>query len=98
VLIDNTSPEQIVSFYREAHPLASDSDRDQVREALKRVTSLELLLAEGSKGILYLEGTMDFDLLEAWATVLDHTFKQWFSALPFWHNNQGRSPKEARAH
>ena len=24
--------------------------------------------------------------------------KQWFSSLPFWHNNQGRSPKEARAH
>jgi hypothetical protein len=98
VLIDNTSPEQIVSFYREPHPLASDSDRDQVREALKRVTSLELLLAENAKGILYLEGTTDFDLLKAWATVLDHPLRQWFSGLPFWHNNQGRSPKEARAH
>ncbi len=98
VLIDNTSPEQIVSFYREPHLLASDSDRDQVREALKRVTSLELLLAENSKGILYLEGTTDFDLLKAWATVLDHPLAQWFNHLPFWHNNQGRSPKEARAH
>jgi hypothetical protein len=98
VLIDNTSPEQIVSFYREPHPLASDGDRNQVREALKRVTSLELLLAEGAKGILYLEGTTDFDLLKAWATVLDHPLKQWFSQLPFWHNNLGRSPKEARSH
>jgi hypothetical protein len=98
VLIDNTSPEQIVSFYRVPHPLASDSDRDQVREALKRVTSLELLLAENSQGILYLEGTTDFDLLKAWASVLDHPLKQWFNGLPFWHNNQGRSPKEARAH
>ena len=98
VLIDNTSPEQIVSFYREPHPLALDSDRDQVREALKRVTSLELLLAENAKGILYLEGTTDFDLLKAWATVLHHPLEQWFSRLPFWHNNQGRSPKEARAH
>jgi len=98
VLIDSTSPEQIVSFYREPHPLASDSDRDQVREALKRVTSLELLSAENAKGILYLEGTTDFDLLKAWASVLDHPLKQWFSGLPFWHNNQGRSPKEARAH
>jgi len=98
VLIDNTSPEQIVSFYRAPHPLASDSDRDQVREALKRVTSLELLLAENAQGILYLEGTTDFDLLKAWATILDHPLKQWFNSLPFWHNNQGRSPKEARAH
>ena len=98
VLIDSTSPEQIVSFYREPHPLASDSDRDQVREALKRVTSLELLMAENAKGILYLEGATDFDLLKAWATALDHPLAKWFSSLPFWHNNQGRSPKEARAH
>jgi AAA domain, putative AbiEii toxin, Type IV TA system len=98
VLIDNTSPEQIVSFYRQPHPLASDSARDQVREALKRVTSLELLLAENAKGILYLEGTTDFDLLKAWASVLNHPMEQWFNNLPFWHNNQGRNPKEARAH
>ncbi|MBI4027996.1 MAG: ATP-binding protein [Verrucomicrobia bacterium] len=98
VLIDTTSPRQIVSFYREPHPLASEGDRDQVREALKRVTSLELLLAENAKGILYLEGNSDFDLLNAWAEVLDHPLKEWFKSLPFWHNNQGRNPKEARAH
>jgi len=98
VLIDSTSPSQIVSFYRDPHALASESDRDQVREALKRVTSLELLLAENSDGILYLEGTTDFDLLKAWAGVLDHRLREWFASLPFWHNNQGRSPKEARAH
>ena len=98
VLIDNTSPRQIVSFYSQPHPLATDSDRDQVREALKRVTSLELLLAEDSPGILYVEGTTDFDLLKAWAEVVDHPLKAWFQTLPFWHNNQGRNPREARAH
>ncbi|MCC5840513.1 MAG: AAA family ATPase [Opitutales bacterium] len=98
VLIDNTSPSQIVSFYREPHTLASDADRDQVREALKRVTSLELLLAGNAPGILYLEGLTDFDLLKAWATVLDHPLQEWFATLPFWQNNHGRNPKEARAH
>jgi len=98
VLIDTTNPRQIVSFYRQPHPLASENDRDQVREALKRVTSLELLLAESANGIVYLEGNTDFDLLKAWAELLDHPLKQWFKSSPFWHNNQGRSPKEARAH
>lgn len=98
VLIDNTGPDQIVSFYREPHALTSEHDRDQVREALKRVTSLELLLAEISKGILYLEGTTDFDLLQAWADALKHPLADWFKSQPFWHNNQGRNPKEARAH
>ncbi|MFZ4396037.1 MAG: ATP-dependent nuclease [Kiritimatiellia bacterium] len=98
VLIDTTNPSQIVSFYREPHPLATESDRDQVREALKRATSLELLLAESARGIVYLEGNTDFDLLKAWAEVLDHPLKGWFKSLPFWHNNQGRNPKEARDH
>jgi len=98
VLIDSTSPSQIISFYREPHPLASEADRDQVREALKRVSSLDLLLAENSGGVLYLEGTTDFDLLKAWADVLDHPIKAWFDGLPFWQNNQGRNPKEARSH
>ena len=98
VLIDSTSPRQILSFYRDPHPLASEGDRDQVREALKRVTSLDLLLAENSKGILYLEGNTDFDLLKAWAQVMEHPLSQWFKLLPFWNNNQGRNPKEARAH
>jgi len=98
VLIDNTSPRQILSFYREPHPLASDVDRDQLREALKRVSSLELLMLENARGILYLEGNTDFDLLKAWADVIDHPIKAWFDSLPFWQNNKGRDPKEARAH
>lgn len=98
VLIDSTSPSQIVSFYREPHRLASEADRDQVREALKRVSSLDLLLAENACGVLYVEGTTDFDLLKAWASVLDHPIREWFGNLPFWQNNQGRNPREARAH
>lgn len=98
VLIDSTSPSQIVSFYRKPHPLATDAARAQVREALKRVSSLDLLLAENAKGILYLEGTTDFDLLKAWAEALNHPLKKWFEELPFWQNNQGRDPKEAAAH
>lgn len=98
VLIDNTSPRQILSFYREPHPLASEVDRSQLREALKRVNSLELLLLENAKGILYVEGSTDFDLLKAWTSVLNHPLKQWFMDLPFWQNNKGRNPKEARAH
>ncbi len=98
VLIDSTSPSQIISFYRKPHRLESESGREQVREALKRVSSLDLLLAENAKGILYLEGTTDFDLLKAWADILDHPLKEWFGKLPFWQNNQGRNPKETRSH
>lgn len=98
VLIDATSPEQIISFYRKPHRLLSDIDRDQIREALKRLTATDILLVEQAKGVLYVEDATDFDLLKAWANVLNHPLSAWFNKTPFWHSNQGRNPREARAH
>lgn len=99
VIVDSTSPGQILSFYREPHPLVSDTERDQVREALKRITAMDILLAEPSPGVLYVEGETDFNLLKAWARVLNHVLSEkWFERFPFWHNNQGRNPRESRAH
>lgn len=98
VLIHSTSPQHILSFYDKPHPLSSKSDRDRVREALKRVTSLDLLLAEEAKGVVYFEGTTDFDLLKTWARTLEHPLDAWFSASPFWKDNHGRQSKDAKNH
>ena len=99
VLIDDTSPERILSFYGTPHQLLQGTQRDQVREALKRLTAMDILLAESSKGVLYLEGETDFNLLRAWAKVLKHPlYDKWFTHSPFWHSNQGRNPAEAKAH
>jgi len=99
VLVDGTSPEMILSFYRKPHRLLSDVEREQVREPLRRLTATEILLAEQSPGVLYVEGETDFNLLRAWARVLGHrTYDKFFKDAPFWHSNQGRHPREARAH
>jgi hypothetical protein len=98
VLIDGTSPEMILSFYKKPHLLLNDVGRDQVREALKRLTAMDLLLSEQSRAVLYVEGETDFNLLKAWARVLNHPSRTWFEATPFWHNNQGRNPREAKNH
>ena len=98
VLIDSTSPQHILSFYDKPHPLSSKSERDRVREALKRVTSLDLLLAEKAKGLIYLEGSTDFDLLRTWARILKHPLDRWFSGMPFWKDNRGRQAKDANHH
>jgi hypothetical protein len=99
VLIDGTSPERILSFYGKPHPLMQEHERDEVREALKRLTAMDILLAEGDRRILYVEGETDFNLLRAWAKVLNHAlYKHWFADKPFWHPNQGRKPQEAKGH
>ena len=97
VLVDGTSPERVLSFFDRPHRLIADTEREQVREALKRLTSLDILLAEQSPGILYVESGIDLNLLREWARVLEHPAYR-FLAEPFWHSNQGRHPREARAH
>jgi predicted ATPase len=99
VLIDGTSPDRIMSFYKSPHRLVEDTERDQVREALKRLTAMDLLLAEDTNGILYIEGEDDFNLLKSWAKVLKHRlYEKWFARVPFRHCNKGSNPKEARTH
>ncbi|MDA8239706.1 MAG: AAA family ATPase [Nitrospiraceae bacterium] len=98
VLINSTSPEMILSLYGKPHCLLHDIERQQVAEALKRLTAIDVLLSEQSPGILYVEGESDFNLLKAWAEVLKHPLYDWFMRKPFWHSMQGRQPKEARGH
>jgi len=98
VLIDGTAPERILSFYRKPHLLIDESQKDQIMEAIKRLPSMDILSAEHSAGVLYVEGETDLDLLKAWARVLDHPLYKWMSENAFWHSNQGRHPKEARGH
>jgi predicted ATPase len=99
VLIDGTSPDRIMSFFKDPHRLSVDTERDQVREALKRLTAMDILLADDSQGVLYVEGESDLNLLKSWAKVLKHPlYEKWFLKTPFWHSNKGRNPQEARAH
>lgn len=99
VILEATSPNKIVSFYGpKPHVLVNDVERDQVREALKRITALDLLLAEEAKAVIYVEDETDFNLLRAWARVLEHPCQEWFDKRPFYHPIRGRNPREARGH
>jgi hypothetical protein len=98
ILIDGTNTEQILSFYREPHLLLNDTERAQIREAIKRLPATDIMLAEEADGILYVEGESDFNLLRAWARILEHPVYDWMTQTPFWHSNRGRNPVEAKGH
>jgi len=97
VLIDNTPADKILTFFRRPHRLEQDWQRDQVREALKRLTSLEIVSADQSSGILYTENESDLKIMREWASVLSHEALT-FLKEPFWRPNHGRNPKEAGGH
>jgi len=97
IILEDTDAEQILSFYGEPHRLAIDTQKDQVREALKRLSSLDILAAENRRNILYVEDESDFKILAALARVCAHEFCK-FADQPFFNAIHGRNVSEARAH
>ena len=97
VVLGSTPPDRVISFLGKPHRLVSKSERDQVREAMGMLTTLDLLLVEQGQAVLYCEGQSDFDILRAWAVVLEHPARV-FLEEPFFHAIGGRSPKDAREH
>lgn len=63
IILEDTGPENILSFYGRPHRLAVETHRDQVREALKRLSSLDILAAENRQHILYVEDESDSKIL-----------------------------------
>ncbi len=96
VIIDNTAFNKIISFYTKPHKLIHDTERDEVREALKRLTPMDILQSE-RKNVLYVENNSDFDILWAWVKILDHPLKKWFS-YPYYISLKGNHPSTAKDH
>jgi len=98
IILEDTGAERILSFYGPPHRLAIDTQRDQVREALKRLSSLDILAAENGQNILYVGDESDFKILTEFARVLKHHGFLRFAASPFVYPIHGRDVREARAH
>jgi len=97
VILQSSSCEDVLSLYGRPHRLLVDVEREQIREALKRLSALDIVLVEQENGVLYTEGGTDLDILREWARVCKHPVLR-FLERPLWHNVVGRNPREARAH
>ncbi len=96
VLIDNTPANKIISFYNEPRILLKNIERNQVREALKKLSSMDITMSE-EKFILYIENESDLNILQAWAKVLKHeAYKKLINGFNF--SLRGRKPSEASGH
>ena len=98
VVLDATEPDRVLGFFGKApRALAGRDERDQLREALKRVTTTDLLLGRDVGAVLYVEGETDEKILREWARTLDHRARAFFDRA-FVHWLGGRSLREATAH
>lgn len=98
VILDSTDPTQVISFIGDSpRPLHHPSDRNQLREALKRVTTTDILLGKEIGAILYVEGSTDEKILAEWARVLGHSTQRFFNR-PFIYRLEGNRIKDADDH
>ena len=98
VVLDATEPARVIGLFgEEPRALDSETERDQLREALKRVTTTDLLLGKEAGAVLYVESETDERILKEWARILDHPAQRFFER-PFVHWLGGRSLHEAKAH
>lgn len=98
VILDATEPTRVVGFFG-AGPrlLATRQQRDRLRDALRRITTTEMLLARDRGSVLYVENESDEDILREWARILDHPTLT-FLRRAFVHRLKSRNLKEARSH
>ncbi len=97
IVLEDTEPQSVISLYGKPHHLNIDIERDQVREALKRLSTLDILHAESGRDVLYVEDESTFKILGELARVLRHPAKAFFDD-PFFLAIRGRNPRDARAH
>jgi predicted ATPase len=97
VILEETSPQQILSFYGQPHRIRFEEQRDQVREALRRLSSLDILAAESKHNVLYHESDSDINILSGFAKILKHKSLSFFNS-PLYHPLNGSNPRDARSH
>jgi len=85
VLLKDAEPDQIVSFIGE-HPrrLVTQQQKTSLTDALRTLTSLDLLQASHVGAVLYVEDESDYKLLREWARVLQHEAEKFLSFPYVW--------------
>jgi hypothetical protein len=99
VLLEGTEPDQIISFIgQQPRRLVEPEEKQRLREALRRLTALDLLQADHVQAVLYVEDESDHKILREWAAVLNHPALD-FLKFPYLVPLQGKgNANEAKRH
>jgi len=99
VLLEGAEPDQIISFIgQQPRRLVTPEEKQRLRDALRRLTALDLLQADHVQAVLYVEDEPDHKILREWAARLDHTALD-FLKFPYLVPLQGKgNVDEAKRH
>lgn len=99
VLLSGVEPDSIVSFVgSRPKRLITQHEKRALTDALKTLTSLDLLQASHVGAVLYVENESDSKLLREWANILDHPAKSFLSFPYVWPLEGKGNLGEAKRH
>jgi hypothetical protein len=99
VLLSGAEPDSIVSFVgSRPKRLITQHEKRALTDALKTLTSLDLLQASHVGAVLYVENESDSKLLREWANILDHPAQAFLSFPYVWPLEGKGNLGEAKQH
>ncbi len=99
VLLSGVEPDSILSFVgQRPRRLVTQHEKRALTDALKTLTSLDLLQASQVGTVLYVEDESDSKLLREWANVLDHPAQAFLSFPYIWPLEGKGNLGEAKRH
>lgn len=84
VIIDSVEPRELCVLVTTPRMLADDAEKANLIRSLSILTNADLMLAETTPGVLYVEGHTDLSLLREWARVIDHPSLDTLTRRLFW--------------
>jgi hypothetical protein len=85
VIIDAVEPRELCVLFDGPRMLATTEDQARLIESLRLLSHTDIVQALNARGVLYLEGHTDLEILRAWARVLRHpAYDVLTSPLFFW--------------
>ena len=84
VLLDAAKGDEVYVVIDRPVRLLAPGQAKVLEGALEWLGNTDVMKARMSKGVLYLEGSTDLELLRAWARVLEHPALAFLEPSPFW--------------
>jgi len=102
VIIDSVDPRELWIVLQSVRPLAENAEKSSLIKSLRVLSNTDIMLAKEAKGILYVEGHTDLDILRAWAKALGHRsaelLKSVFWKPTVWETRTGSDGIKAQDH
>lgn len=103
VIIDSVDPRELCLMYGKPKLLSTTEERSALIQSLGVLSHMDIMLAEGAPGVLYVDDYTDMDVLRAWARVLGHKADELLTTRLLWkarviQQRDGASGIQAKDH